>query len=98
MSRDLELRQTSESLSWNELSRAHQKVLERLWAGGTLRGRDPEIVVGLRYMGYVYGDRLTPLGEQLCTNALIAIYGRLGKTAAAEAALRGGRGEGREGR
>jgi len=70
---------TSEGLPWNQLSRAHQKVLERLWAGGTLRGRDPDIVTGLRLMGYIHGDKLTPFGEQLCVNALIATLERFGR-------------------
>ena len=74
----------SEQLTWNELSRAHQAVLERLWAGGTLRGRDPEIVVGLRFMGYIQGNRLTPAGERLCTAALMGIVDRIRKTTAPE--------------
>ena len=73
----------SEPLPWNELSRDHQKVLERLWAGGTLRGRDPEIVLGLRSMGYLRGNRLTAAGEQLCAAALMNILGRMKGTIAA---------------
>jgi len=78
----LMFRLTSEGMPWNQLSRAHQKVLERLWAGGTLRGRDPDIVTGLRLMGYIDGNELTPLGERLCVNALIAVLERFGKPTA----------------
>ena len=68
---------TSESLHWSELSRAHQAVLERLWAGGSLRGRDPAIVIGLRSMGYIEGDALSSAGEALCRVALTAIMARV---------------------
>jgi len=68
---------TSERLPWNELSRAHQAVLERLWAGGSLRGRDPAVVIGLRSMGYIEGDGLSSAGEALCRVALTAMMARV---------------------
>jgi hypothetical protein len=71
---------TSESLPWDELSRAHQCALERLWAGGSLRGRDPAIVIGLRSMGYIEGDELTRAGEALCRVALTAMMARVRKS------------------
>ena len=76
--------QQSQPLPWNQLSRDHQKVLERLWAGGTLRGRDPEIVAGLRLMGYIRGNRLTSAGERLCGAALIGMVERMKRSKAFE--------------
>jgi hypothetical protein len=67
----------SEPLSWHELSREQQKVLERLWAGGTVRGQDPTIVVGLVLMGYILGERLTAAGDGLCSHALAAMTARM---------------------
>jgi len=67
----------SEPLSWDELSREQQKVLERLWAGGTVRRQDPAIVVGLVLMGYILGERLTAAGDRLCSHALDAMIVRM---------------------
>lgn len=67
----------AESLSWNELSRAHQRVLARLWGGGSVRGQDPEVVIGLQLMGYMQGDRLSPIGHQLCADAYVAMADRI---------------------
>jgi hypothetical protein len=77
----------SEPLHWDELSRAHQMALERLWAGGTLRGRDPEILIGLRSMGYIRGDQLTPAGEQLCAVALVGVVDRMRRSIASGKSL-----------
>ena len=62
---------------WNELSRAQQRVLARLWAGGSCRGQDRVTVIGLVLMGYVEGEHLTPAGERLCSDALGEIVNRL---------------------
>lgn len=67
----------TDSILWNELSRAHQRVLERLWGGGTVRGQDPAIVIGLERMGYVEGDELTPLGSTLCETRLREMMKRI---------------------
>jgi hypothetical protein len=67
----------SEASPWRELDRAQRKVLERLWAGGSTRGLDRVTIIGLHLMGYVEGDRLTSVGEDLCANALDEIIGRL---------------------
>ena len=72
----------SEPLAWNHLSRAHQKVLARVWAGGTIRNQDPSIVVGLQLMGYMQGDKLSTAGDQLCSEALITTMKRVAEAAA----------------
>jgi hypothetical protein len=70
----------SEPLSWDELSRAQQRALERLWARGTVRGQDPTIVIGLTLMGYVVGERLSTSGDELCSQALAEMMGRMHTT------------------
>lgn len=67
----------SEPVPWGELDRAQRKVLERLWAGGSTRGLDRVTLIGLALMGYVEDDRLTPVGEELCADALNDIVSRL---------------------
>jgi hypothetical protein len=64
-------------LAWEKLSREQQTVLERLWAGGTIRGKDPVTVLGLARMGYVVGDRLTKAGDKLCADALTGMMERM---------------------
>lgn len=43
----------------------------------------PLIVVGLVLMGYVLGERLTKAGDELCSNALVAIVERMNNYGAA---------------
>jgi hypothetical protein len=65
------------------LNRTQQRLLERLWAGGSVRGQDPAIVVGLVLMGYVMNERLTAAGETLCAGALADVVNRMKKSVAA---------------
>ena len=67
----------SAALAWNELSRSHQKVLARIFGGGTTRGQDPSVVIGLHLMGYMQDDKLSAQGEELCRGALVATVQRI---------------------
>jgi len=67
----------SAPFTWDDLSRAHQKVLARVWGGGTTRGQDQNVVTGLRLMGYMQGEKLSPKGEEMCRAALLATVQRI---------------------
>ena len=62
---------------WKDLSRQHQRLLERLWGGGTLRGQDEAVAIGLQRMGYLQGDKITPAGITLCEEAFRAMMNRM---------------------
>ena len=47
---------------WDELSRAEQRILIKLYGGGTLRGNDPAETAQLRADGLIDDDGLTPAG------------------------------------
>ena len=56
-------------LDWKELGRPHQKTLQCLYGGGSLRNCDPAVISRLRQLGLIEGkegrERLSPLGWQL---------------------------------
>jgi hypothetical protein len=47
---------------WNELSRAEQRILIKLYGGGTLRANDPSETAELRADGLIDDNGLTPAG------------------------------------
>ena len=67
----------SAPVAWNELSRSHQKVLARIFGGGTTRGQDHSVVIGLHLMGYMQDEKLSAKGEELCRQALAATVQRV---------------------
>ncbi len=55
---------------WDDLTRPQQRVLERLWGGGSVSKQNPKVLLELASMGYIVGSRLTPAGDELCAKAL----------------------------
>lgn len=55
---------------WFELSRAEQRVLTKLFGGGTLRADDPIKLVRLRAHGLINDQGLTVAGLRLFLAAL----------------------------
>ena len=47
---------------WNELTRSEQRILIKLFGGGTLRANDPTETAKLRSDGLIDDDGLTPAG------------------------------------
>jgi len=62
---------------WEDLSREHQWLLERLWGGGTIRGQDKAVAIGLQRMGYLLDDKIAPAGISLCENAFRTMMKRM---------------------
>jgi len=65
-------------ISYSDLTREQQRLLTRLYGGGTLRGQDEDIVDSLSLRGLVTGGDLTDLGRQICLEALPQLRERLG--------------------
>ena len=47
---------------WNELSRSEQRILIKLFGGGSLRANDPVETAELRSDGHIDDNGLTPAG------------------------------------
>lgn len=65
-------RDMDNTTTWDDLDRAQQKALARLYGGGSLLRLDSEIVVPLARRGLVNRNGLTAAGEAVCTAELVA--------------------------
>ena len=66
-----------QQINYEGLTRQQQRVLVRLFGGGTLRGQDEIIVSGLHRMGLIKGEKLTGFGRAVCQRALPAVRARV---------------------
>jgi len=64
-------------MRYDELTRPQQRLLVRLYGGGTLRRQDDTIISGLYRMGLIRGDKLSGLGWTVCEQALPAVMARV---------------------
>ena len=62
--------------TWDQLDRAEQKAMARLYGGGSLLRLDSEVVVPLARRGLVNRDGITAAGEALCDAELAAFRRR----------------------
>ena len=59
------------TISWDDLTRFEQRVLIKLFGGGTTRNENPTVVDGLRFRGLVdENDNLSMLGLLVFTLAI----------------------------
>jgi hypothetical protein len=59
------------TISWDDLTRFEQRVLIKLFGGGTTRNEKPTVVDGLRFRGLVdENDNLSMLGLLVFTLAI----------------------------
>lgn len=63
--------------TWDELDRAQQKALARLFGGGSLLRIDSAIVLPLARRGLVNRDGITAAGEAVCASELAALRRRV---------------------
>ncbi len=68
-------------VSYDELPRAEQNALIRLFGGGTARNVDEHVLYVLEQRGLIHGERLTALGEEVCREALPGVVERIGDLA-----------------
>ena len=62
--------------TWDDLDRAEQKAMARLYGGGSLLRLDSDVVVPLARRGLVNRDGITAAGEALCDSELVAFRRR----------------------
>ena len=60
------------SSTWDQLDRAEQKAMARLYGGGSVLRLDSDVVVPLARRGLINRDGITAAGEALCTTKLVA--------------------------
>jgi hypothetical protein len=63
--------------TWDQLDRAEQKALARLFGGGSLLRIDSELITPLAKRGLVNRNGLTPAGEEVCLAELAAFKRRV---------------------
>ena len=67
---------------WKELGRPGQKLMQRLYGGGSLRNCDSAAILQLRQLGLIEGkerrERLSPLGRALLDHTHAQLKARLG--------------------
>jgi hypothetical protein len=56
---------------WDELTRAEQRILIKLFGGGTLRANDPTETAELRADGLIDDRGLTPIGIEFVKAAFM---------------------------
>lgn len=64
-------------MRYDELTRPQQRLLVRLYGGGTLRGQEETIVTSLHRMALIRGEKLSRLGCSVCEEALPAVRARV---------------------
>jgi len=64
-------------MRYDELTRPQQRLLVRLYGGGTLRRQDETIIRGLNRMGPIRGDKISGLGWTVCEQALPTVLARV---------------------
>jgi hypothetical protein len=76
---------------WRDLTREQQKILVRLYGGGSTRRVDPDSLSGLRRLALVEGNKLSGLGRNICTARFLELQTiRLPHTWAGSATRAGG--------
>jgi hypothetical protein len=70
-------------LKWSSLTRHEQKLMARLYGGGSTRGQDPKVISELRQLGLIESDGLSPSGNNLCKLLELALASRRSITARA---------------
>ena len=58
---------------WRDLTREQQKILVRLYGGGSTKRVDPDSLTGLRRLALVEGNKITGLGRNICTARFLEI-------------------------
>ena len=53
-------------IKWSSLTRHEQKLMARLYGGGSTRNQDPAVISGLRDLGLIDANGLSPSGKDLC--------------------------------
>ena len=56
---------------WNELTRSEQRILIKLYGGGSLRANDPTETAQLRLEGLIDDNGLTPAGIEFVKAAFM---------------------------
>lgn len=51
---------------WNSLTRHEQRLMARLYGEGSTRNQDPMVIAGLRDLGLIEANGLSPSGYDLC--------------------------------
>jgi hypothetical protein len=61
----------STATHWDELNRSQQRLMIRLYGGGTVRNQEPEAIAHLHSRGFVSDEgELTTLGAQVFMSAV----------------------------